>query len=690
MFRPKRKSKRAIRINHEDNDDEEEHKICILPKQPKKRRKTKAVMIRSFGEDEPDSTRKPKKLGFGGGSFSYDDNNSNSNLTDKFRRYSKDEIDNLKQEQAKLQKHSNEETKQDQPPEEISDNGNQHVEKKELMKRAPKLPDQAGVSSLEHIIVIGEEAENIIQPEHTLQQGKGLVDQKTILSLSIDNDIDDGGWENQIAKRAGISTGTVPAKRRGDLETLRKQISEAIDHLSLELGDMNQLSKRRRVELQHCQKDAEKHEKDLDQAGNQLDFYQELRIDLTSWVGALRELSTKIEPIKEATKDLYHLANPKSEWTHWENDAVHVLQSDDCIRVLGRQPLSTHEEEVLEVDEFGRNLKSKTQLERESRHRKRDLYRQEKSLRGDESDALISLSQETEWRNREEALRKATLVAIDTLEEKYRCSKNLISIFLKWKERDPEDYRNCHAGMSLADLAAILLKAEISSSKSNHPLYFQQSANTLIPVIEMLKDISSNSHGLIPQEDTPLYRIMDKVFIPTFEETLSAYNPLSSRQSKSMASYYQLLLQYMPLPNIMMDKLTKQLIECCRENLDGIAIPLIPPNKNKLEFWTDDLEREAFEYATKIQKVRIEKVLNILFEYWVPVLGEFLAEPILDFTATQFLYLCVEGEKEIFLNIWEKIDRTGWLAHPHHMVAAAPLKAAASYFLINGTPKFDE
>lgn len=698
MFRPKKKAKRNIRTKHTDKDDEEEHLSSIKPKQNKKKRKAKAVVIRSFAEDEPDSPRKPKNRGFGGISSSYydaDKDNIGSEQTDTFTRYSRNEIDKLKEEQAKLQKRYKEEKKQDKQPEGKEDHADDvhNADDKESLKISSPLK-HVGFSALEQNILTGEEAENVMQPQHNLENDKHYEEKERLLSLNtennfdsnMDNNIDDGGWESQIAQRAGISLSTALPKRGHNtksLEKLRGQISDAMKQLSLELGDINQLSKLRMVELRQCQTDVDKHKGELQQAGNQLDYYQELRIELASWAGALRELSVKIQPIKEATKELHQLRNPKSEWTHWENDAVFELSKTEDIQVLGRKSPVKQEEKESKVDEFGRNVKSKAQLERESRHRIRDLCRAEKSLQGYESDALILLSQEREWRDREEALQKAMAVATEALEQTYRCPKNLISIFSKWKKRYPEDYRNCHAGMSLADLVAILLKAEINSNKFNHPLYFQKSKSTLIPIMEMVKNISSDSQESIPKEDTPLYRIMDKVLIPTFEETLCAYNILSSCQSDSMASYYLLLLEYIPLPNIMMDKLTKQFIECCRENLSGIAIPLINPNKKKPESWNSDLEQEAHEYATKIQKVRIQKILVTLFDYWVPVLGDSLADPILDFTSTQFLYLCLESDKEIFVKIWEKIECTNWLSQPHHMVVAAPLKAAASHFLAN-------
>jgi hypothetical protein len=124
-------------------------------------------------------------------------------------------------------------------------------------------------------------------------------------------------------------------------------------------------------------------------------LYQVLREDLTSWVGALRELRGKIMPLQEALHKVERIGG--NWWTEWQDDVVSILcKAGILYHVVGRQPLDEEVPIIMVVDEFGRDVKSQYALQREKRVRYRRAIRKQRTVRDEDPDALISDGEQIE------------------------------------------------------------------------------------------------------------------------------------------------------------------------------------------------------------------------------------------------------------------------------------------------------
>ena len=254
------------------------------------------------------------------------------------------------------------------------------------------------------------------------------------------------------------------------LSKLRDQVKSALTQLELQTEDVQNASARRKVELNQVQEELTRQEAELEQAGTSLEYYQMLREELASWVGALRELKTKVVPLQEALHKVERLGG--NRWSNWQDDVVSILREANLLdRVIGRQPVQEDSQVTTVVDEFGRDVKSQFVLQRDKRVRQRRAIRNQRTVHDEDSDALFSDGEQAEMRNRRDALQEALQVAFGEVDDEYTKLSNLIAIFAKWAKTHPEEYRQCFASMSLADLASVLVQADLCSS--HHPLQWQ-------------------------------------------------------------------------------------------------------------------------------------------------------------------------------------------------------------------------
>ncbi len=142
-----------------------------------------------------------------------------------------------------------------------------------------------------------------------------------------------------------------------------------------------------------------------------------------------------------------------------------------------------------------------------------------------------------------------------------------------------------------------------------------------------------------------------------------------------MATYFQELSRLIPPDNILLPTLTNATVNYIHKALHEIAIPIVSKAVTN-----DAMLMEAMSYATTIQVARIQKIISNIFAYWVPTLGDRLADSVLGFCANQFLTLIasLESPKTEFAKVWPQLSH--WLDRPQFAVQAAGLRAAASTY----------
>jgi hypothetical protein len=435
------------------------------------------------------------------------------------------------------------------------------------------------------------------------------------------------------------------------------------------------------VEVTQTQEELTRQETERKEAGSALEYYQALRQDLASWVGALRELRGKVVPLQEALHKVERIGGTR--WTEWQDDVVSILREAGVLdRVVGRQPLDEQVPLTTVVDEFGRDVKSQYALQREKRVRQRRAIRTQRSVRDEDSDALLSDGEQTEMKERRDALRGALNVAMEDVDEEYTKLSNLIRIFYLWASTYPEEYRECFASLSLADLASILVQVDLCST--HHPLHWQVDSGQL-PWLEDLQTIPAGDE----ENDTPTYRMVDKVLIPIFTELLDedAYYIISTKETRSLASFYWQICSLFPEGSSVTLQLTARIAKYVREGLDNIAIPILKSGAQD-QSHSEDV-REAIEYATSGQVRRIQKLVCNLVTFWKT---EVTAKPVLDFLGHRYLLLLsslqATGRSNVslegFVQIWDALKSTGWLDQPEFILQAAPIRAAALAYGIQG------
>ena len=688
MFRPtKKRLKKPRVVLTRDEGDESPDETTVL--QPRKQKARPAVM--SFNIDEEEATSKKKKkrkgMGFGGAipQLPLDDEPSSANQEEVAGEtptlYGRDALDKLKAQQRFKRRAEDAVDNVDvtssteilpQPP--LSEPTDEPM--------APPLPSYIPLSH-EHTILTGDDA-----LEYEKKQESAPLHSTTEDTILHAEEAEESSlWEAQVANRAGVRTATkpstVPTTSSTSLTKLRDQVNSTISQLKLQTEDVQSAYARRQAEITQTQEELTRQESELEQAGKALEFYQVVREELASWVGALRELRTKVVPLQEALHKVERVGG--NRWSEWQDDMVSILREAGILdRVLGRQPLEEQVPTTTIVDEFGRDVKSQYALQRDKRIRHRRSIRSQRSVRDDDSDALISDGEQAETVERRGALREALKVATEGVEEEYTELSNLIRIFATWARTYPEEYKQCFASLSLADLASILVQVDLCSA--HHPLHWQDTKESSeLPWIEDLKTIPTGD--ITEEEDTPTYRMVDKVLIPAFLELLDegAYDISSSKQTRSLAAFYWRICNIFPSENPMTLQLKGRVVKYLQDGLDNIAIPILTAGARDHSI-SDDVQ-EAIHYATSGQVYRIQKfVCNVT--HW-RILD--VAEPMLDFVSSKYLFLlsslqaqgCTDIASQGFRGIWDALQPTTWLARPELMLQAAPIRAAAAVYDIS-------
>jgi hypothetical protein len=673
MFKVAKKPKKPrVVVSRDDDEDLDEQDAPVVVRPVKKAKKR--TIVRSFEVDETEEMEKKKRKrkgpGFGGSLQVPNDENEEEasiEVTEAASIYDKGAIDKLRAEQKYRKMEEVPDDENDQRKDPITD---KIVPSAQPLPAFIPLTDSRGKT----MILTGDEALKYDEDYEDDDDGTSRNKVREELKETMQEDTPQE-WEDEITRRAGVHAfqKKSTAFETTSISKLKEQVQATLLHLRNQQEDLHQAFNRRQVEVNQTKEEFERQDAEVKSAGTALEYYQELRMELSSWVGALRDLKNKVSPLQDALRLVDKEFSDR--WVGLEDDTVNVLRENGLLsQVLGRQP-GIPQEAATVVDEFGRDMKPQHIMAREKRARQK--VRNERLINGDESDALIAENEKNELLERRMALREALKVAMNELDDHYASITNLIVVFVKWSTSYREDYKQCYAGMSLADLSSILVQVDLCSS--HHPLHWISDGFSWI---NSFQEISALDDKI---EEKPLYRMIDKVLIPVVEDILQeqAYSVISRQQTRSLSTFFDQVSKLLPKGNILIAKLSSRLVQYIHGSLRGMAIPLMKPGMPTNA--TDDV-REAVTYATKGQLLRIERIVSNLLTYWAPPLGDKLAEPILDFLSSQFLFLLSSFEErkasaEAFGRVWTCLQTTNWLGRPEFMLQTALIRAAATAFL---------
>jgi hypothetical protein len=522
-------------------------------------------------------------------------------------------------------------------------------------------------------------------------------------------------WEEQITRRAGILQ---PAKNSSkqpllsplklpSLDAVRQQLQSTLGNLSSQQEDIGNAIMRREADLAQSESDLKRHKQALQEAGDACNDYQGLRHDLAMWVGALRDLEQKVEPIFESLTKMIssQYASAQQEWTDLQEDVVSVLLEANVLEtVVGRQPrLPSVGETASTVDEFGRDVQSQYVRERERRYRrrmKRPLILDSDS-RGDETDdVLYSIwIEDSDNVRRCEILQEALGVALDDLEQDYTSVHKLVAVFEGWKKSHSNEYQQCYANLSLGDIATVLVKVEFCRSRwivqvlrqSTHVDY---DGSMLSSIVTELRRGEIN----IQDEEGAVQRMLGKTYVPFLLSLLNdsaASCFLCSEKSGLLLTSLAETFKNFDETSMVIEKVQTALVRGIGELLNNISIPLVQDGVDIANDGSERHERRvyAIKYAKIGQVACLQRLLLNLLNAWVPFVQnpktlEELGRCILDFISSKYLFLLSsmprEKAQDAFAPIWQQLKRENskWLDSPSFFLESAPIRAAATAYAL--------
>lgn len=719
MFRStKKKAQKVIRNTVEKDEDsdttEDQTDAPVVIRRKKKKPKVSGMIIRSFPlqedeEDEPPrlkKRRRKKGLGFGGAldAEAQEDFTSKEETGLEIRSYGKESLENLKAQQKT--KPTTEKTAEAETNSEIE---------KSSETPAPKIHHEVESSLAqgadntvgETIVLTGEEAMNMQMQQPTEVMGDiFLTKVHGIMVQELDDAVESSAWEAQIARRAGLQPSNEPSQpptsKLPSLNSLRHQLESTFENVQLQQQDLEHSIMRRKADLAQTESELKRQQQSLHDAGKACTDYQILRHALAMWVGALRDMQQKVEPIQETLIEiiLSQYKTAQKEWINWQDDAISILQDAAKIdQILGRQPqLPTSNETATGTDEFGRDIQSQYLREREKRVNNRIERQKLQSDRSviDGSDAILCI-----WINNEDRekryriLQEALRVALSDLDEEYTDISKLLAVFAQWRETNSDEYRQCYASMSLGDLTSVLVQVQfcrsswlLSMLQTNAPSDNESHLFSWLPsLVAVDKECKAD-------EESPTQRIFKRIFVPFLLALLTeapAMCFLSAEKSQLLRNLVAETIKNLDNKSPEFAELETALVNAITDLLGKVSIPLVKGGIRGDIEEIDQVMNHAAEFATTGQGKCIQQLLLNLLNDWVPVVKrsseyETLGQCVLGFISSRYLFFLSSISSgvaaEMFSPIWKILERENkdWLESPSLFLQGAPVRAAAAAY----------
>ena len=236
--------------------------------------------------------------------------------------------------------------------------------------------------------------------------------------------------------------------------------------------------------------------------GTSLEYYQTLRLQLVSWIGALRYVQSEVlSPTMTAIHNYYQIQNqdplllllPNNNNDNHSQSSTVLLQTlqerNDLVQSFIPsnskllKPIITSKS-TQEVDEFGRDITSiKRRVQQKQRQEQRLAIQQSRQRRRagkrngekqqqcfwetvhsdyEDSDMECSDMDILQRQENRSLLTDAIQVGINgNLDTEYTQMESLFTIFQQWYQHYPDDYETCYATLSLGDLLSVFVQVQL-------------------------------------------------------------------------------------------------------------------------------------------------------------------------------------------------------------------------------------
>ena len=460
-------------------------------------------------------------------------------------------------------------------------------------------------------------------------------------------------------------------------------IVNTIQNLSDSQNQLESSLRIRKVELEDLtdvDSIVSKNEKEVHDNGTKFNFFQKLRIEIANYVGALREVDEKVDLIVKEMNNIIAEVGIKrtEEWKEEADDEIYMIQNplnlnDEMFQIqiqemIGKRKDTTNisrtndfdNRQSQTVDEFGRDLSQLAMMGRNKRMGKRSNIRNKlTSLSSncnlfdyaeEQIDKMIDLDyldniQLEEQNDRMTALINAIDVATvgSNIDEQYLSISSLCTLFNEWRTQNIDEYNQCYADLSLADIIGSLVKMELARDLDLLELNKKWKGNTImtstitdfdwykqIQQIKKWKTIANVGHATIESSyETILCDILKKRIVPHFIYIIEkGYNPFSKAQSKTISNYFQSLMMTSVMDENEIYQLFHVVERCIRSNLDDLVLPILKICRNK-NYHDSNLidKKETFANQRIVffirQILKLKQLVVNLCQYWFPIFHKY-------------------------------------------------------------------
>ena len=743
LFRPKKKkmgsANRVIKQYSDEDEDVNESEAnktaATLRRQQKAHHRRSTGMLRLSETDKDNDTtsearkkfkskkskeKKRRGIGFGGGGIEVNDEPEIG--APHLSSYSSEMLQKLQSEQSYNTKTTDTEKFS---PENEDDSLNTKeavsIGDREVIDKVDFIP--LGQSQNEAFVLSGEQAFALQDDVDKQEDGISSHFNKTVASVTADptgDDKDGADWESRVAQRAGIvvpaaisenQSGPLSSEEKHhpsvSLYSIQQQIKSTVRDLRERTDSLTQKRRHRLVDLELAQTELEdRHRSDLKEAGEAVEFYQVLQVQLADWVGAMRNLHDKLLPLCATLYDLESEWVAQAQWREYEDNVVQVLSRYQLLQqVEGRQPAFAANDSLVElptIDEFGRDVKSQATREREKIFRQ---YQTNVVQQGEMFDPALPISMHTEdkqrsFHQRRQALRQALGVARDELDLLYRDVSMLFEAFQKWHAAQERDYRQAYASLSLGDLASVLVLQDLVQASVRDDMEDGLEANFLVwkDTIQEASQSGVLCHagverllrhsvvafmlGLLSQGGYCLGDTSPKsrgAILPLYKQVVSLLTISSTARRQSPEAVT-------PTQSKVLVTLRERIRDIFVRALTDLAIPILnsvaptnPDDGSPLEL------RLSLQYARETCLERILRMLDDLLTNWGPLFQDdsLLVTSVLTFCSGPFLTLVLSlaepSRQAPIVRVYNQLEKLGWVSSTY-MVEAMPLRAARAAY----------
>jgi hypothetical protein len=506
-------------------------------------------------------------------------------------------------------------------------------------------------------------------------------------------------WEDTMARRAGVlppdtttttdsNGGRARPTRRVAPETttlrkIRASLRPTITNLENVTSDLESGISRHQSTLSSTRDELTRHKSNLKKHGLALEYYQGLRVDLATWMGALRELNGMIDSVEEARR----LLDADITWTRmerfleWANDCTEVLEMRGLLRdrVAGANvdpSASGSVRATAYVDEFGRDLSSMSSIARVKRWnlRRKRCGKRLQEVTSDSQDLPSSLKNGTEcsnddnfddaeieeWRQRRNAVEQAIGIIPNLVKDDYLSISNLCSLFFDWELMYPDDYANSYAEMSIIRMLEVLAKLECEKwnvlnlySESSTEFTWVQALEKETTQVDGFGGVGDTSTKTSPYKVILLEVVKKEVLghmldVFSFQDATKGgikqhgiYDPFSETQTKTLClmlkSTFAFFLKFSENNSRMLceetaEKVLTALLSLLKYYIGKLTVPIIDASEIiliKNEFATkdgstafDSETSDAIAYASIVQVRELCKLVTHVLRHWYPIINE--------------------------------------------------------------------